>query len=87
MNDVTINALGWKANKPSDFTIKSNSKHITESLKWFTDMPVSIKNKDDKTVTVTENFTCIDNGKLEAMLCLDMTWIQKVQGILDLNKN
>ncbi|PKC53647.1 hypothetical protein RhiirA1_404176 [Rhizophagus irregularis] len=73
VNDVTINALGWKANKPSDFTIKGNSKHITKSL-------------DSKSVTVTGNFTRIDNGEPEPMLCLSMTWIQKVQGILDPNK-
>ncbi|CAG8650448.1 20553_t:CDS:2 [Cetraspora pellucida] len=52
-----------KANKPSDFTIKGNSKHITKSLGWFTDVPINIKDK---------------NG---------MTWIRKVQGILDPNKN
>ncbi|CAG8808906.1 6790_t:CDS:2, partial [Cetraspora pellucida] len=59
-----------KANKPSDFNIKGNSKHITELLEWFTDVPVSIKNKDDKTVTATGNFTHIDNGEPEPMLCL-----------------
>ncbi|CAG8721537.1 7181_t:CDS:2 [Cetraspora pellucida] len=32
VNDATINALEWKADKPSDFAIKSNSKHISESL-------------------------------------------------------
>ncbi|GES79857.1 hypothetical protein GLOIN_2v1481897 [Rhizophagus clarus] len=69
-NDATINALGWKADKPSDFTIKGNSKHITDSLGWFTDVPISIKNKDGKTVTATGNFTRIDNGEPEPMLCL-----------------
>ncbi|CAJ0843496.1 14_t:CDS:2 [Entrophospora sp. SA101] len=87
LNDATINALGWKADKPSDFDIKGNSKHITESLGWFMDVPVSIKDKDGKTVTATGNFTRIDNGEPEPMLCLGMTWIRKVQGILDPNKN
>ena len=87
LNDATINALGWKADKPSDFDIKGNSKHITKSLGWFTDVPVSIKDKDGKTVTATGNFTRIDNGEPEPMLCLGMTWIRKVQGILDPNKN
>ncbi|RIB01079.1 hypothetical protein C2G38_2051159 [Gigaspora rosea] len=32
VNDATIGALGWKADKPSDFAIKGNSKHITKSL-------------------------------------------------------
>ena len=86
-NDATINALGWKADKPSDFAIKGNSKHITESLGWFTDVPISIKDKDGKTVTATGNFTRIDNGEPEPMLCLGMTWIRKVQGVLDPNKN
>ncbi|GBC13578.2 hypothetical protein GLOIN_2v1778046 [Rhizophagus irregularis DAOM 181602=DAOM 197198] len=87
VNDATINALGWKADKPSDFIIKGNSKHTTESLGWFTDVPVSIKDKDGKTVTTTGNFTRIDNGELEPMLCLGMTWIRKVQGIFDPNKD
>ncbi|PKK72304.1 hypothetical protein RhiirC2_826072 [Rhizophagus irregularis] len=69
-NDATINALGWKADKPSDFAIKGNSKHITDSLEWFTDVPISIKDKDGKTVTTTGNFTRIDNGEPEPMLCL-----------------
>ncbi|UZO00482.1 uncharacterized protein OCT59_011613 [Rhizophagus irregularis] len=86
-NDATINALGWKADKPSDFAIKGNSKHITDSLGWFTDVPISIKDKDGKTVTATGNFTHIDNGEPEPMLCLGMTWIRKVQGVLDPNKN
>ncbi|CAG8758308.1 8096_t:CDS:2, partial [Rhizophagus irregularis] len=81
VNDATINALGWKADKPLDFTIKDNSKHITESLRWFTDVPVSIniKDKDGKSVTATGNFTRINNGEPEPMLCLGMTWIRKVQ--------
>ena len=87
LNDATINALRWKADKPSDFDIKGNSKHITKSLGWFTDVPVSIKDKDGKTVTASGNFTRIDNGEPEPMLCLGMTWIRKVQGILDPNKN
>ena len=54
---------------------------------WFTDVPISIKDKDGKTVTATGNFTRIDNGEPEPMLCLGMTWIRKVQGVLDPNKN
>ncbi|CAG8455882.1 17096_t:CDS:2 [Cetraspora pellucida] len=61
VNDTTINALRWKANKPSDFAIKGNSKHIFESLGWYTDMLISVKDKDDKIVTATENFACINN--------------------------
>ncbi|GES85408.1 hypothetical protein GLOIN_2v1813037 [Rhizophagus clarus] len=87
MNDPAINAFGWKVDKPSDFAIKGNSKHITEALGWFTDVPISIRDKDGKIVTVTGNFTRIDNGEPEPMLCLGMTWIRKVQGVLDPNKN
>ncbi|CAG8479989.1 12019_t:CDS:2 [Acaulospora colombiana] len=65
LNDATINVLGWKADKPSNFDIKGNSKHVT----------------------TIGNFTRIDNGESEPMLCLGMTWIRKVQGILDPNKN
>ncbi|CAG8660579.1 10655_t:CDS:1, partial [Diversispora eburnea] len=46
LNNATINALGWKADKPSNFDIKGNSKYSTESLEWFIDVPVSIKDKD-----------------------------------------
>ncbi|CAG8634611.1 5128_t:CDS:2, partial [Diversispora eburnea] len=53
----------------------SISKYSTESLGWFIDVPVSIKDKDGKTVTATGNFTRIDNGEPELMLCLNMTWI------------
>ena len=87
VNDATINALGWKADKPSNFAIKGNSKHIFESLGWYTDVPISVKDKDGKIVTSTENFARINNGESEPMLCIGMTWIRKVQGILDPNKN
>ncbi|CAG8617365.1 10677_t:CDS:2, partial [Diversispora eburnea] len=79
LNNAAINVLEWKVDKPSDFDIKGNSKYITESLGWFTDIPVSIKDKDGKTVTATGNFIRIDNGELEPMLYLGMTWIRKVQ--------
>jgi hypothetical protein len=87
LNDATINTLGWKVDKPSDFAIKGNSKYITESLGWYTDVPISVKDKDGKTVTATGNFARIDNSEPEPMLCIGMTWIRKVQGILDPTKN
>ncbi|CAG8697027.1 8199_t:CDS:2 [Cetraspora pellucida] len=80
VNDATINALRWKADKPSDFAIKGNSKHISESLGY-------VKDKDDKIVMSTENFAYINNGEPKLMLCLGITWIQKVQGIFDPSKN
>ncbi|POG78376.1 hypothetical protein GLOIN_2v1813037 [Rhizophagus irregularis DAOM 181602=DAOM 197198] len=87
INDPAIKALGWKADKPSNFAIKGNSKHITDSLGWYTDVPVTLKDKEDKTVTVIGNFVRIDNGETEPMLFFGMSNIQKVQGILEPNKN
>lgn len=49
VNDATIEALEWENDKQSDFAIKSdNSKHITKSLGWIIDVPVSIKDKGGK---------------------------------------
>ena len=87
INDPAIKALGWKADKPSNFAIKGNSKHITDSLGWYTDVPVTLKDKEDKTVTVIGNFVRIDNGETEPMLFFGMSNIRKVQGISELNKN
>ncbi|PKC53714.1 hypothetical protein RhiirA1_478704 [Rhizophagus irregularis] len=73
INDPAIKALGWKADKPSNFAIKGNSKHITDSLGWYTDVPVTLKDKEDKTITVIRNFVRIDNGKTEPMLFFGMS--------------
>ncbi|EXX68385.1 uncharacterized protein OCT59_010058 [Rhizophagus irregularis] len=73
INDLAIKALGWKADKPSNFAIKGNSKHITDSLGWYTDVPVTLKDKEDKTITVIGNFVRIDNGETEPMLFFDMS--------------
>src|SRR5687767_1722973 len=87
INDPAIKALEWKADKPSNFAIKSNSKHITDSLEWYTDIPVTLKDKENKTITVIGNFVRIDNGKTEPMLFFGMSNIRKVQGVLEPNKN
>jgi hypothetical protein len=79
--------LGWKADKPSNFVIKSNSKYITDSLGWYTDVPVTLKDKENKIVTVIGNFIRIDNGETELMLFFGMSNIRKVQGVPDPNKN
>ena len=50
-------------------------------------MPVTLKDKEDKTVTVIENFVHIDNGETEPMLFFGMSNIQKVQGTSEPNKN
>ena len=87
INDPAIKALGWKADKPSNFAIKGNSKHITDSLGWYTDVPVILKDKEDKTVTVIGNFVRIDNGETEPMLFFGMSNIRKIQGVSEPNKN
>ncbi|RGB21332.1 hypothetical protein C1646_732518, partial [Rhizophagus diaphanus] len=87
INDPAIKALGWKADKPSNFTIKGNSKHIINSLGWYTNVPVTLKDKEDKTVTVIGNFIRINNGKTEPMLFFGMSNIQKVQSVPEPNKN
>ncbi|CAG8549849.1 16030_t:CDS:2 [Cetraspora pellucida] len=87
INDPAIKALGWKADKPSDFAIKGNSKHITDSLGWYTDVPVTMKDEEGKTVTVIGNFVRIDNGEPEPMLFLGMSNIRKLQGVPEPNKN
>ena len=50
-------------------------------------MPVTLKDKEDKTVTVIGNFVRIDNGETEPMLFFGMSNIQKVQGVPEPNKN
>ncbi|PKC57990.1 hypothetical protein RhiirA1_496793 [Rhizophagus irregularis] len=87
INDPAIKALGWKADKPSNFAIKGNSKHITDSLGWYTDVPVTLKDKEDKTVTIIGNFVRIDNGETEPMLFFGMSNIRKIQGVPEPNKN
>ncbi|KAF0554842.1 hypothetical protein F8M41_018472 [Gigaspora margarita] len=87
INDLAIHALGWKIDEPSDFAIKRNSKHITDSLGWYTDVLVTLKDKENKTVTIIGNFVRIDNGEPEPMLFLGMSNIRKLQGTSELNKN
>ncbi|GET04377.1 hypothetical protein GLOIN_2v1778046 [Rhizophagus clarus] len=87
INNPAIEALGWKADKPSNFAIKGNFKHITDSLGWYTDVPVTLKDKENKTVTVIGNFVHIDNGETEPMLFFGMSNIRKLQGVPEPNKN
>ncbi|CAG8730299.1 15641_t:CDS:2, partial [Cetraspora pellucida] len=58
------------ADKPSDFAIKSNSKHISELLGWYTNVPISVKNKNGKVVTATGNFAHINNSEPEPIKAL-----------------
>ena len=50
-------------------------------------MPVILKDKEDKTVTVIGNFVRIDNGETEPMLFFGMSNIRKIQGVSKPNKN
>src|SRR5438874_653092 len=50
-------------------------------------MPVILKDKEDKTVTIIRNFVRINNNETELILFFGMLNIQKVQGISELNKN
>ena len=50
-------------------------------------MPVTLSDKEDKTVTVIGNFVHIDNGETEPMLFFGMSNIRKVQGVPEPNKN
>ena len=50
-------------------------------------MPVTLKDKEDKTVTVIGNFVRIDNGETEPMLFFGMSNIRKLQGVPKPNKN
>ena len=50
-------------------------------------MPVTLKDKEDKTVTVIGNFVRIDNGETEPILFFGMSNIRKVQSVFEPNKN
>ena len=43
MNLATAKVLGWKVDKPSKFAVKGNSEHISEALRWYTDVAVTLK--------------------------------------------
>ena len=53
----------------------------------YTDVPVTLKDKEDKTITVIGNFVRIDNGETEPMLFFGMSNIWKIQGVPKPNKN
>ncbi|RIB03547.1 hypothetical protein C2G38_2049187 [Gigaspora rosea] len=48
---------------------------------------VTMKDKEEKTVTVIGNFVRIDNSEPEPMLFLGMSNIRKLQGVSEPNKN
>ncbi|CAG8649353.1 8092_t:CDS:2, partial [Diversispora eburnea] len=72
VNNAFGEALGWKPDLPFDFQYKGNSEHVDKSLGWYTDVPISLKDKEGKIITVTGNFARIDDGELKPMICLGM---------------
>ncbi|CAG8617442.1 12818_t:CDS:2 [Acaulospora morrowiae] len=62
-------------------------KGLNETRGSYTDVPVILKDKENKTVTVIGNFVRIDNGESKPILFLGMSNIRKVQGILNPNNN
>ncbi|CAG8485117.1 2402_t:CDS:2 [Acaulospora colombiana] len=86
VNNAFGEALGWKPDLPFNFSYKGNSEHVDKSLEWHTDVPISLKDKEGKTVTVTGNFARIDNGEPDPMICLGMAWIRKAKCVPDVDK-
>ncbi|CAG8759199.1 10526_t:CDS:2, partial [Cetraspora pellucida] len=73
--------LEWKNDKQSDFAIKSNnSKHITELLEWIIDVPISIKDKTEKTIRKVQDI--LDPNKNQFQIKLH----EKTYIILTYNK-
>src|SRR5688572_3965974 len=55
-NLATAKALGWKIDKPSKFAVKGNSKHIFETLGWYTNVAVTLKDmKGNPIITIIRN--------------------------------
>ncbi len=87
-NLATGEVFGWKVDKPSKFTVKGNSDHISEALGWYTNVAVTLNDmKGNPIITIVGNYACVDNGEPNPMLWLGTTGIRKVKGISDLTKN
>jgi len=68
-NLATSEALGWKVDKPSKFAVKGNSDHISEALRWYTNVAVTLKDmKGNPIITIVGNYACVDNGEPKPML-------------------
>ncbi|CAG8627642.1 2416_t:CDS:2, partial [Diversispora eburnea] len=70
VNNVFGEALGWKPDLLFDFQYKGNSEHVDKSLRWYTDIPISLKDKEEKTITIIGNFARIDDREPEPIICL-----------------
>ncbi|CAG8762860.1 16565_t:CDS:2 [Cetraspora pellucida] len=64
-------SLQTKKDSISEFGEVNNA--TINVLGWKANMPISIKNKNDKIVISTRNFAHINNDEPKPMLCLDMT--------------
>ncbi|UZO01530.1 uncharacterized protein OCT59_012628 [Rhizophagus irregularis] len=90
ISDEWFSSLQYLNVKIDDLMISNSFLDSASEFRGVNDATINalgIKDKDSKTVTATGNFIRIDNGEPEPMLCLGMTWIRKVQGVLDPNKN
>jgi hypothetical protein len=68
-NLATAEALGWKVDKPSKFSVKGNSEHISEALGWYTNVAVILKDMEgNPIITIVGNYACVDNGEPKPML-------------------
>ena len=52
-NLATVEALGWKVDKPSKFAVKGNSEHISEALGWYTNVAVTLKDMKGNPIITT----------------------------------
>ncbi|CAG8590347.1 24912_t:CDS:2 [Cetraspora pellucida] len=74
INDLLI--TNFFLDSTSEFE-RGNSKHISESLGWYTDMPISVKDKDDKSDISTGNFACINNNELEPIKATEVNELEQ----------
>ncbi|RGB23457.1 hypothetical protein C1646_677097 [Rhizophagus diaphanus] len=74
-SDEWLSFLQYLNANINDLTI---SKSFLDTARWYTDVPVILKDKEDKMVTVIGNFVRIDNGETELMLFFGMSNIQKL---------
>ena len=68
-NLATGEALGWKVDKPSKFAVKGNFDHISEALRWYMNVAVTLNDmKGNPIITIIGNYACVDNGESNPML-------------------
>ncbi|PKB96641.1 hypothetical protein RhiirA5_434505, partial [Rhizophagus irregularis] len=87
-SDEWLSSLQYLNANINDLTIsESFLDSASEFGGWYTDVPVTLNDKENKTVTVIGNFVRIDNGETEPMLFFGMSNIRKVQSVPEPNKN